>query len=132
MPTTIKRSGEEIRFHPTRFYGLDPDPELTQLKSHAFAPAFERPFRGVIDGVEGNRHQSPNRSRVDEQPRSIFSEMWDEGFRCADRAQHVGVHHAENLFVGKPFERSLPSKLRALLAQFSPQRIVNDDSATIG
>jgi hypothetical protein len=28
----------------TRFYDLDPDPELIQLKSHTLAPTFKRPF----------------------------------------------------------------------------------------
>jgi len=72
MPTSIEGSGEEIGFHPTRLYGLDADSELVQLKSHAFAPAFKRPLRRVIDGVERNCHQSANRSRIDEQSGSLL------------------------------------------------------------
>jgi hypothetical protein len=70
-----RRSGEEIRFHPTRFYGLDADSELIQFKSHAFAPAFQRPLRRVIDGVERNRQESANRSRIDEQSASLRSRV---------------------------------------------------------
>src|SRR5208282_1151412 len=106
MPTSIERSGEEIRFHPTRFYGLDANSELVQLKSHAFAPAFKRPFRRVIDRVERNRQESANRRRIDEQSSSFLSEMWDKRLCCADRPQHVGVDHAENLVVRKPFKRT--------------------------
>ena len=34
MPPSIEGAGEEIGFHPTGFYGLNPDPELIQFKSH--------------------------------------------------------------------------------------------------
>jgi hypothetical protein len=39
MPTSVKRASEEIRSDPTRLYGLDADPELIQLESHALTPA---------------------------------------------------------------------------------------------
>jgi hypothetical protein len=43
---------KKIGSHPARRDGLDADAELTQLESHALAPAFERPLGRMVDEVE--------------------------------------------------------------------------------
>ena len=37
---------------------------------------------------------------------ALLSEMWDKSLCCADRPQHVGVDHAENLVVRKPLNQT--------------------------
>jgi hypothetical protein len=62
---------------------------------------------GSGSGVRSwNRQQSAIRGRVDEQAGAFLSEVWNERLCRADRAQHVGVDHAEDLFVRKPFKRT--------------------------
>ncbi len=102
----VSRVGHEVQRAPREVGGdasgrdrLDPDVELLELKRHALAPAFERPFGGVVDGVEGEGDQPANRRGGDDEPVFLFPEVGEKGLRGAEHAEQVGVDLASDLLV---------------------------------
>src|SRR5215475_4429792 len=80
--------------------GLDDrnrNPERLDLVAERLRVSFERPFRGAVDGSEGQRVESRERCDIDDLAGTSCPEQWQSRSRHAVRAEEVRLEHVLRL-----------------------------------